>query len=353
MWTKKTSKKFAKVIASLLVKPRINLEAITLVFKNYSKLLNKFLSFSSCRYPDEGLYQYVRAGINRSICPVCNAKFLHRSTGVTKLSICCRLCQNTPEGRKEVLMCKQKTCLKKYGVKNPGQSEEIKEKMLRTCRKTLGVDYPFQSEKVKEKIKDTLMDRYKVSNISKSKKHQAKKEKTCLKNYGVKHPLQSPELRLKSSISADRLWEVKTKKRKYLVEGYEKFIVDTLENKFDIVSSQFDKDFKPITLNNILYWPDFYIPKSDLYIEIKSTYTLYTLKSEFILNKIKALESIEKGYNLKWAVVFNTNRKDQHYILLPKYWFKMSKKLLIAYVNEKKKRMCFHNKCTKIKKFKG
>lgn len=351
MWTKKTANKFESKVNYLLTKARVNFDDLKLCLKQQPKLLDKFLLFSSCKNSSDGFLHYIKAGINCSICPVCSKRFLHKSTGITGVSYCCRLCQTTPKGKAYVLKCRESTCLVSHGVKNPGQSEKVKVQMRKTCRKKLGVDYSFQSDKVKNKIKNTIFDRYKVTNISQSKDHQNKKEITCLKNYGVRHPLQSSKLRFKASLNSGRLWQVKTPRKKYYVEGYERFIVNTLENKFDIVLSQFDKDFEPIILDNILYSPDFYIPKTNLYIEIKSTYTLYVLNSEFKLNKIKAEKSVEQGCNLRWSVVFNSG-KIQHYILLPKYWFRMSKHTLIEYIEQKKKHACFVHKRTTFEKLK-
>ena len=68
----------------------------------------------------------------------------------------------------------KKTCLKKYGVEYPSQSEIVKEKMKLTSMKRYGTKIPFQSEEVKQKFK-----------------------KTCLKKYGVEHPLQNENVKNK------------------------------------------------------------------------------------------------------------------------------------------------------------
>ena len=54
----------------------------------------------------------------------------------------------------------QKSCVEKYGCKNPSQSPLIKEKKKETCLKNFGVENPLQSNIVKEKQKQTCKEKY-------------------------------------------------------------------------------------------------------------------------------------------------------------------------------------------------
>lgn len=88
--------------------------------------------------------------------------------------------------------CKQKvtkeTWFKKYGVENPSQSEDIKNKKRETSLKNWGVDSPNKSEVVKNKKKETNLKNWGFENPSQSEDIKKKKEKTSLKNWGVPHP---------------------------------------------------------------------------------------------------------------------------------------------------------------------
>ena len=61
-------------------------------------------------------------------------------------------------------ICKYKkvedTCMKKYGVKNVHQSEEVKNKTKETNLKRYGYICPLQSEEVKKKAKETWKEKY-------------------------------------------------------------------------------------------------------------------------------------------------------------------------------------------------
>lgn len=114
----------------------------------------------------------------------------------------------------------EETSLKKYGVRNPMQSSEIKDKLkkslldkygvshysktkewLEKYKKTslskYGVDNIFKSAELKEKSKkwmasdnfsskskETLIDKYGVSHFSKTKEYKEKVKETCIIRYG-------------------------------------------------------------------------------------------------------------------------------------------------------------------------
>lgn len=79
---------------------------------------------------------------------------------------------------------REKTCLEKYGVKNPSLVKEIQEKRTRTFINKYGVINPFQDDEVKDKIKATNLKKYGVEYASKSFQIRQKIIKTNLKRYG-------------------------------------------------------------------------------------------------------------------------------------------------------------------------
>lgn len=76
------------------------------------------------------------------------------------------------------------TCIKKYGVENPQQCKEIKDKTNKTIKEKYGVDNISQSKKIKEKKIETSLKHYGVDNPSKSKDIQNKMAETRLNKYG-------------------------------------------------------------------------------------------------------------------------------------------------------------------------
>lgn len=117
--------------------------------------------------------------------------------------------------------CKTKrTNLERWGVENPSQSEEVKERKKRTFIERWGVDHPsksdviaekkvvsfmkkwrvenpFQSEEIKEIIKETNLSRWGVENPSQSDFIKSRKIKTLLEKWGVDHPLKSEDIKSK------------------------------------------------------------------------------------------------------------------------------------------------------------
>ena len=112
----------------------------------------------------------------------------------------------------------QETCIKRYGVKNPFQSEEIKQKIKDTCLQKYGVEYSIQSAEVKRKIVETNKKRYGKEYFNNTEKRRQtclekygtpsasgnadvkkKVQQTCLDRYGVDNVFKSEEVKKKIS----------------------------------------------------------------------------------------------------------------------------------------------------------
>lgn len=110
----------------------------------------------------------------------------------------------------------------RYGVKNPSQLDEFKEKYRITCIEKFdtdnyfktkefdkkrtetmnlkyGVKYPLQSKEIQEQCKDTCINKYGVSNPAKSQDIKDKMAITNIKRYGGIAPAKSLEVRKKMS----------------------------------------------------------------------------------------------------------------------------------------------------------
>lgn len=135
------------------------------------------------------------------------------------------------------------TNLRKYGVKNVSQADEIKEKKIATCRKHFGVDYPAQSENWKLKV---------------NKYYQEK--------FGCDWSFQRTDywtLLNKDSWLRSQ-WNSKLKNNSFnksqVEEEYYKYLLSTFETD-DIIRQYLDLDRYPFNC-------DFYIISKDLFIEI-------------------------------------------------------------------------------------
>lgn len=226
-----------------------------------------------------------------------------------------------------------KTNLKRYGVTNVYASEEIKKKLKATWMKNLGVLNPYQSEIVKEKIKQTNLKRLGVESPMQSKLVQKKSRKTCLKKYGTKYSLQSeivkekgreffrinygvensmqvPHMHEKNQLSSKKFKHYKINKSGtiLLLQGYEPKVIDNLLNTYKESEIIVDRNLIPKFMyktkdnKNHRYFPDIYIPKENLIIEVKSEWTK-TLKPE--IQELKKKSILKNKFKFKLIVPKN------------------------------------------------
>lgn len=129
---------------------------------------------------------------------------------------------------------RKQTCIKKWGVENPMQSESIKQKLKDSLIEIYGVDHYSKTDDFKRKFKDTCLDKFKVDNPSKSVEIREKIKVSNLQNLGVEYPQQSEIVKMKTTQSFLRKWgkvrysqtdECKTRIREISIEkwGVENF----------------------------------------------------------------------------------------------------------------------------------
>ena len=135
-----------------------------------------------------------RETIIRAICIAegCTNTCSKTFRSITHIGCYCK--QHTKENRTEKF---KHTSLEKYGVENPCQSKEVKNKIKATNIDKYGFENPFQSEKVKQKIKATNIERYGVEYSSQNNEVRDKVKATNMERYGVENPNQNREVREK------------------------------------------------------------------------------------------------------------------------------------------------------------
>lgn len=100
-----------------------------------------------------------------------------------------------PGQLQEVIEKRERTCLEKYGCRSPQQNEQIRQKTRETNKAKYGVEYTFQSEEVKSKIKDTVRKRYGADHISKTEQFHESIKRMSREKYGTDYPIQSKKVR--------------------------------------------------------------------------------------------------------------------------------------------------------------
>jgi len=239
---------------------------------------------------------------------------------------------------------KKNTMLEHFGVENPGQSEVIKQKIKATNLERYGFENQFQNEDIKNKIKTTNLERYGVENPSHSpivvekikqvwndkygchpqniESIQEKGRQTSLLKYGVTHPQKNKEIKNKGKATCllkygvenptlnpdifDKAQKNMKKRKEYTLpsgeiiylQGYEPFAMDNLLNLYtetEIISGAKNVPKIKYIINEKphIYYPDFFIPKDNKIIEVKSTWTI-NLYSDIIQSKAEATKA--QGY---------------------------------------------------------
>ena len=181
---------------------------IRILIKNDKILTNSIRKINKGKYPN--ILEYLNSRYDDSDCmtetirrieykleerPVCKWCGGHVSfNGYHKGSMhysacCCSSChaKYTKDKRFE-------TNIKKYGRKNFGSAEKIKEYWI----SHYGVDNPAKTDFVKKKMRETNLRKYGFNCSSKSEIVKEKVKQTCLKRYGVEYTGQIEEAKEKS-----------------------------------------------------------------------------------------------------------------------------------------------------------
>ena len=181
---------------------------IRILIKNDKILTNSIRKINKGKYPN--ILEYLNSRYDDSDCmtetirrieykleerPVCKWCGGHVSfNGYHKGSMhysdcCCSSChaKYTKDKRFE-------TNIKKYGRKNFGSAEKVKEYWINNY----GVDNPAKADFVKRKMRETNLRKYGFNCSSKSEIVKEKTKQTCLKRYGVEYTGQIEEAKEKS-----------------------------------------------------------------------------------------------------------------------------------------------------------
>ena len=137
----------------------------------------------------------------------------------------------------------------------------------------------------------------------------SKNRLTCIKKYGVENPMQDLSVFNKQGRSNKRFKDyVFPSGNIARIQGFENKAIDELlksYNELDIVCSRLLIPKIPYTKLNgrpAKYYPDIYIPKDNLIIEVKSKWT-YSGKPEWLdTNLLKQQATLDAGYNFKFLI---------------------------------------------------
>lgn len=199
------------------------------------------------------------------------------------------------------------TNLERYGCKYPTQNVIVKEKILKTwLERHKGIG--FTSPSINKTIEQTNLERRGVTNPYSCKLVIEQIHQTFINNWGDKHFKQSSKYWEESSTSDSYK---KTHKSFILpsgkiihIQGYEGIALlvilktyseeEILTAKWEVPEIWYFQDEKKKR-----YYPDIYIPRENLIIEVKSE---YTYNASYTENILKAQACIDAGYNYEFWI---------------------------------------------------
>lgn len=250
--------------------------------------------------------------IDRPRCIVCQNKTNFERTERRFLECCSVKCAANNERRNQQIA---NTNIEKYGNKNFWGSKIHQEKICKLSKEKYGVDHYMMSDDFKKKSKMTSLIKYgtnkpiqseeikkklraSLSKVDKKKRHD-KAKSTWLKKYGVDHPSRCIEIFEKQQKNSFYFKDyIMPSGAVVRIQGYEDKAIDQLlcfykEDEIIVSNSSIFKLLGSITYceneSTHRYFPDIYIPKDNLIIEVKSTRTYDVHKQK---NKLKK-EAVE------------------------------------------------------------
>lgn len=244
------------------------------------------------------------------MCKECKTKpvrFLNSIKGY--LTFCSTKCQhvslkktvsNNYKLKPYILEKRKQTNLKKYGCEHSSQAEVSKEKIRQTFIKKTGYPGPFANPEFNKKIAK--------QNSENSKEIKNKVKQTNLKKYGKEYYFQTEKFLLEREKT--RNWHKDFTKYKYkntnlYYQGsYELHFLQEAERNNVLEHVQRGFPVKYIFNNkDCIYFPDFFLQKKNLVVEIKSKWTLDRNGNDVLMRerqvaKAKAIESENINYIL-------------------------------------------------------
>ena len=262
----------------------------------------------------------------------CSEQFIKNFLYMIKYGAFCKKCTKNNQQ-----MNMKNTNLKKYGVENPFQSQEIKEKIKKSNVSKYGVENPTYSKEIREKTKKNCIEKYgvehtcqlihviekrKLSILQKynseypfqSNHYQELFKIKCLQKYGVENPQQNPEIAEKAAKNSYRKKTyILPSGKEIICQGYEPFALDKLVKEENISEEDIItgcKNVPKIWYNDEQnkkhrHYVDIYIPSQNRCIEVKSTWTAEKKKDNIYLKQNAAKEL---GYQYEiW--IFNAKKE--------------------------------------------
>ena len=204
---------------------------------------------------------------------------------------------------------RKSTNLERYGFESYSSTDEYSIKVRETSMERYGVESPNKSDIIKDKKVKSMLNKYGFISNSMTEESKNKLKKTNLERYGVEYPMQFLEFFEKQQRNSKRVSYYND--NLYYQSSYEKHFLDYVNNIgiIDIISRGFHIKYE-FEGKQRSHFPDFYIDKYNLIVEIKSS---YYYNKHINKNISKMNKCIDLGYN--YLFIINKNYKTLDEIL--------------------------------------
>jgi hypothetical protein len=159
------------------------------------------------------------------------------------------------------------------------------------------------NEGVYKKKQDTHLKNYGTTLIGQGEESKKKAKQTCLTRFGAEHNMQTEEGYIKNQRHKTKQLILPSGKQ-ISYQGYENVaILKLLENYSEQELHTQGMGIPTIWYGKSRYYPDIFIPKDNLIIEVKSTWTFQAMKEK---NLLKRDACIKAGYNFQFWICSKT-----------------------------------------------
>lgn len=250
---------------------------------------------------------------------------------------------NLFKSKEEIVECRKKTCLEKYGCEMPLLNDGVRDKSVATVRAKYGVDNVFSSDEIKKKIANTNLMKYGVESPMQNQNGRNRLKESLREKYGVEYAGQ---------VHADKKAVEVLSSKKSLCEfivshfpdhkptiievsqalncsetavghkingwkiqdliGYSTFLPEEEIKKFlEGLKVPFVEHDRSILSGKEI---DFYIPSKNLGIEFNGSYWHSEVKKSPLYHQEKSLKATEKGvfifnvFEYEWV---NASKKEK------------------------------------------
>lgn len=213
----------------------------------------------------------------------------------------------------EIKQKTQTTVLARYGTLSVLQASEVKEKIRTSLRERYGVSSPFQKGIIRDAFRSKFQEDHGVQWPMQLQSCRDKNRQTCLIRYGTPSATQNPEVYAKIEKHAYRLKEVQLPSGRMVgLKGFEPKVLMELLTQHCLREEDFEFDrrlipsisyFNPLLGREATYFPDFYIPRLNWILEVKSTFTLVgPSRKLWAVNQAKRKACLQAGFKFNFIV---------------------------------------------------